>query len=92
MPKTFKSNLGLDEFDNVEDVKNDPLFFVKKLQHKMTTKVEIYEDENGNHFSFTGFHFASFAGKIPDWYLKCGLCSMEWQETKNIGKYLTIIE
>ena len=48
MPKTFKSNLGLDEFDNVEDVKNDPLFFVKKLQHKMTTKVEIYEDENGN--------------------------------------------
>lgn len=48
MPKTFKSNLGLDEFDNVEDVKNDPLFFVKKLQHKMATKVEIYEDENGN--------------------------------------------
>ena len=55
-------------------------------------KNAIYQDENGNHFSFTGFHFANFAGKIPDWYLKCGLCSMEWQETKNIGKYLTIIE
>lgn len=52
----------------------------------------IYQDENGNHFSFTGFHFVSFDGMIPDWYLECGLCNMKWQETKNIGKYLTIIE
>lgn len=48
MPKTFKSNLGLDEFDDLEDIKNDPMFFVKKLANKFGTKVEIYEDENGN--------------------------------------------
>mgnify|MGYP006896620625 FL=1 len=48
MPKTFKSNLGLDDFDDLEDIKNDPMFFVKKLADKFGTKVEIYEDENGN--------------------------------------------
>ncbi len=55
-------------------------------------KDAVYQDENGNHFIFMGYHFASFAGEIPEWYLKCGVCSMEWQETKNIGNYLTIIE
>ena len=54
MPKTFKSNLGLDEFDDVEDIKNDPLFFIKKLQHRMTTKMEDYEDEDGN--IITNYH------------------------------------
>lgn len=54
MPKTFKSNLGLDEFDDVEDIKNDPLFFIKKLQHKMTTKMEDYEDEDGS--IITNYH------------------------------------
>ena len=48
MPKTFKSNLGLDEFDELEDIKNDPLFFVDKLIDKFGTKVESYEDEDGN--------------------------------------------
>lgn len=47
MPKTFKTNLGLDEFDDLEDIKNDPMFFVKKLAHKFGTKVEIYENEDG---------------------------------------------
>jgi hypothetical protein len=48
MPKTFKSNLGLDEFDELEDIKNDPLFFVDKLIDRFGTKVESYEDEEGN--------------------------------------------
>lgn len=48
MPKTFKSNLGLDEFDELEDIKNDPQFFVRKLADKFGTKVEIYENENGD--------------------------------------------
>lgn len=47
MPKTFKTNLGLDEFDDLADIKNDPMFFVKKLAHKFGTKVEIYENEEG---------------------------------------------
>lgn len=48
MPKTFKSNLGLGEFDELEDIKNDPLFFVDKLIDRFGTKVESYEDEEGN--------------------------------------------
>ena len=42
MPKTFKSNFGLDQFDQVEDIKADPDFFVKKLAEKLFTKVEGY--------------------------------------------------
>ena len=52
----------------------------------------VYKDENGNHFTFGGFHFIRFLGEIPEWYLKCGECSMKWQETKDIGNYLTILE
>lgn len=53
----------------------------------------VYQDEKGNHFIFKGFQFIRFVGgKIPKWYFECGVCSMEWQETKNIGQYLTIIE
>ena len=52
----------------------------------------VYQDENGNHFSFGGMHHIRFISEIPKWYFECGECSMEWQETKNIGKYLMIIE
>lgn len=48
----------------------------------------VYIDENGNHFTFGGFHFLRFTGDIPEWYFKCGECNLEWKETKNIGKYL----
>ena len=47
MPKTFKTNLGLDEFDDLEDIKHDPMFFVKKLAKKFGTHVESYELEDG---------------------------------------------
>ena len=47
-----------------------------------------FEDENGNHFTFDGFHFVKFIGEVPEWYLKSGLCSLKWVETKEIGEYL----
>ena len=56
------------------------------------SKDVVYQDENGNHFVFGGFHFLRFNGDIPKWYFNCGECSMEWQEAKDIGKYLTVIE
>lgn len=42
MPKVFKNAFGLDEFDQVEDVLNDPEFFTKKLLKKLYTKVQNY--------------------------------------------------
>ena len=48
MPKTFKSNFGLDQFDQVEDIKADPDFFTKKLASKLLTKVEGYTSVDGN--------------------------------------------
>lgn len=48
MPKTFKTNLGLEEFDDLQTIKNDPDFFLKRIIDKFGTKVEIYEDDEGN--------------------------------------------
>ena len=53
---------------------------------------KIFEDENGNHFIFDGYHHIRFIDEIPEWYLKSGQCSLKWQETKVIGKYLKVIE
>ena len=55
-------------------------------------KNAIYEDENGNHFTLGGRNHIRFIGEIPKWYFECGKLNMEWKETKEIGKYLTIIE
>ena len=54
---------------------------------------EIYMDEKGNHFINKGYEHIRFVGdKIPEWYSKCGKFTLDWQETKNIGKYLTIVK
>ena len=54
---------------------------------------ETYIDEKGNHFIFKGVQHLRFVGdKVPEWYTKCRVCTVDWQETKNIGKYLTIEE
>ena len=55
-------------------------------------KGKNFEDENGNHFTFDGFHFIRFIGEIPEWYLRSGQCSLKWQETKEIGEYLKVID
>jgi hypothetical protein len=47
MPKTFKSNLGLEDFDDVETIKNDTAFFTKRLAAKFATKVDAYKDYTG---------------------------------------------
>ena len=55
-------------------------------------KGKKFEDENGHHFTFDGYHHIKFANDIPEWYLKSGQCSLKWEETKEIGKYLKILE
>lgn len=42
MPKVFKNAFNLEEFDQVEDILNDPEFFTKKLLKKLYTKVQNY--------------------------------------------------
>ena len=71
MPKTFKTNLGLDEFDDLEDIKNDPLFFVRKLAKKFGTRVESYEDENGN--LINNFHLELKRSNGNHIYIRKGL-------------------
>lgn len=71
MPKTFKTNLGLDEFDDLEDIKNDPLFFVRKLAKKFGTRVESYEDEEGN--VINNFHLELKRSNGNHIYIRKGL-------------------
>ena len=52
----------------------------------------VYQDENGNHFTFVGCNHIHFSGKLPEWFLECGLYNMKWHETKDLGEYLTLIE
>ena len=49
MPKVFKTNFGLEQFDNIEEIKADPDFFLKRLIKNANTKVENIPvlDENG---------------------------------------------
>ena len=49
----------------------------------------LYEDENGHHFTFGGFHHYNFIQTAPKWYMRSGECGLEWQETKEVGQYLT---
>ena len=39
MPKTFKTNLGLEEFDDLQTIKNDPDFFLKRIIDKLLIKL-----------------------------------------------------
>lgn len=52
----------------------------------------LYEDENGNHFVFGGYHHYNFIKVAPKWYMRSGECGMEWKETKEIGQYLTVLK
>ena len=52
----------------------------------------LFEDENGNHFALGGLCRIGFIDNIPEWYLNCVSCLLRWKETKDIGKYLKVIE
>ena len=54
-------------------------------------KEYLYEDENGHHFIFRELHHYSFQNAIPEWFLRSGEWDMEWQETEEIGEYLTAL-
>ena len=59
MPKVFKTNFGLDQFDNIEEIKADPNFFLKKLIKNANTKVEnipvLDENDQLDHY-IANFH------------------------------------
>lgn len=81
----------LSEFFNLTGYENGYLLVVPSPDMPQE-KSAVYQDENGNHFRLGGRNHICFAGEIPEWYLECGECNMKWQETKNIGKYLSIVE
>ena len=80
------------DFENIKGVKKGILSVV--LSPEMPKKyTETYIDEKGNRFIFKGFQHIRFVDdKEPEWYIECGVCTMDWQETKNIGKYLSPVE
>jgi bifunctional DNA-binding transcriptional regulator/antitoxin component of YhaV-PrlF toxin-antitoxin module len=90
MPKTFKTNLGLDEFDDLEDIKHDPMFFVKKLAKKFGTHVESYELEDGT--VINNFHLELKKSNGNHIYIREGLVGsdlsreIEWfKRTDELG-------
>ena len=88
MPKTFKSNFGLDQFDQVEDIKADPDFFTKKLASKLLTKVEGYTSIDGNTIT-NNFHLEL---KRPDGnhiYIRKGLTSDNESKLRTYRSSLT---
>ena len=57
MPKIFINEFGLDQYDDLYSIKNDKLFFVKRLQQHYTsnlTNEQLYDIElkrlNGHHY------------------------------------------
>ena len=58
MPKTFKTNFGLSEFDDLNEIKNDQDFFIRQYLENRTTKDDISDSQhtiefkvsNGNHY------------------------------------------
>lgn len=81
----------LSEFFNLTGFENGYLLVVPSPDMPQENGA-IYQDENGNHFMLGGRNHIRFAEEMPEWYLECGECTMKWEETKNIGKYLTIVE
>lgn len=84
MPKTFKTSLGLDEFDSLQDIKADPDFFTKKLIQKFGTHVEIYENENGELINNFDLELKKPNGQHI--YIKKGLDQSELIKAANVYK------
>ncbi len=89
MPKTFKTNLGLDDFDDLETIKNDPDFFVKKLIKRFNTKVDnfIDFDDKGNEVEIYNFHLELKKNNGNHIYVRQGLNGAKLGNKINIYKY-----
>lgn len=90
MPKTFKSNLGLEQHDDLETIKNDPDFFVKRLVHRFTTKVNNYDyvDENGKEQHIYNFHLELKRSDGNHIYVRQGFEGSQLSMKVNIHKYV----
>ena len=50
----------------------------------------IWIDENGNRYQVLSSAFIRFCGTVPEWYLKCGVFSVKWIDTPQIGQYIGV--
>ena len=87
MPKTFKSNLGLETYDNLEDIKHNPDFFMERLARKLTTKVDNYSIwiEEGDEVRINNFDLELKRGNGNHVYIKSGLKDTQFATKVNIS-------
>lgn len=90
MPKTFKSNLGLEQHDDLETIKNNPDFFVERLALKFTTKVNNYDyvDVNGQKKHIYNFHLELKRSDGNHIYVRQGFEGSQLSRKINIHKYV----
>lgn len=88
MPKTFKSSLGLSQHDDLETIKNDREFFVKRLADKFTTRVENIQDfdEEGNEKEIYNFHLELKRNNGKHIYIRAGLQGSNLSKKVNFYK------
>jgi hypothetical protein len=89
MPKTFKTNLGLDQFDDLDTIKNDPDFFAKKIIYRFSTKVDNFTDydDAGNEIEIYNFHLELKKTNGNHIYVRQGLNGSKLGNKVNIYKY-----
>jgi bifunctional DNA-binding transcriptional regulator/antitoxin component of YhaV-PrlF toxin-antitoxin module len=89
MPKTFKSNLGLEQFDDLETIKNNPDFFIDRLAKKFTTKVDNYTDydDDGNEYTVYNFHLELKKANGRHIYVRVGTKGAKLENKVNIHTY-----
>ncbi len=70
MPAIYRGSLGLSKRDDVQTIKQDPLFFTKHLAVKFNTKISSYEDFDGN--IITNFNLELKRANGKHVYIKVG--------------------
>lgn len=75
MPKTFKSSLGLEQHDDLETIKHNPNFFIKRLIRNYSTKVSNFTDfdEDGDEILITNYHLELKRTNGKHVYIRQGL-------------------
>lgn len=52
---------------------------------------DTIQDENGNKFMLEASIHMRFSGNISEWYLNMSPWSLKWENSKEIGNYVTVI-
>ena len=68
-----------------------PWEYMKEVRKdKRVQSDSIWIDENGNRYRILSSAFIRFSDTVPEWYLKCGVFSVKWIDTPDIGKYIGV--